>query len=83
MLKKTLLLFFLIFITTGCNVNYELNLENGKIEENIIMEFDKKDCNDEGIVCETYVRNTLNSLHSLDSYPEYSYDYKETEIMLY
>ena len=38
MLKKTLLLFFLIFIITGCNVNYELNLENGKIEENIIME---------------------------------------------
>lgn len=77
MLKKVFLIFFLIFIITGCNVNYELNLENGKIEENIIMEFDKKDCNDERIECETYINNTLNSLHSLDSYPEYSYDYNE------
>lgn len=85
MKKKFLILLLLIFISCGCNVNYEANfLDNGRIEEKIKIKFENEkilqNYKNENIsnneIIESYIKEKLNEFEEYLDYPKYNYQVK-------
>ena len=69
-MKKILLLFICIFLITGCDVEYNLMIENGNVNEQIILPFSKQNFAYENVT--DYLNNKITITN--DRYENKYYD---------
>lgn len=72
--KIYILIILALFTLTGCNVNYDANIQNGKVEENIELKFHIDECPADDFECEQYIEGTKNNYIN-EGYPAYNYNY--------
>ena len=69
---KVLFLIVFMFILSGCNINYSVNIKsNGKVEEKFVMTFDEKDVDSHNP--KALINDTIKTYKENGMYKDYSF----------